>query len=112
MGFNISGLGASKTTTKDSIGIDVRVVDIESGVVLDAIDVRKDILGEETSVGGVTTALSNVLTRGRGNAAGNALAPNDNITSARKGSVDSALRLAIEDAVNELTRRFGAAAVQ
>jgi curli biogenesis system outer membrane secretion channel CsgG len=107
LGLSLGGMGAGKSTTKGIIGIDVRVVDIESGEVLDAINVRKEILGEETSAGGITTALANVLTHGRGNAVTDALAPSDTITSARQGSVDSALRLAIEEAVNEIAKNFG-----
>ena len=84
------------------------MTDVESGIVVDAIDVRKEIKGEETKAGGLTNALANTLLRGRGAAVAQALAPTDEYVSARKDSVDKALRLAIEEAVNELAKRFAA----
>ena len=104
--LGIAGAAAGKGWSSDSIAIDVRVTDVESGVVVDAIDVRREIKGVETKVGGITTALANVLTRGRGGALADALAPTDEYVNARKDSVDKALRDAIEEAVNEIAKRF------
>lgn len=84
------------------------MTDVESGIVVDAIDVRREIKGVETKVGGVTTALANLLTRGKGGALADALAPTDEYVNARKDSVDKALRDAIEEAVNEIAKRFAA----
>jgi curli biogenesis system outer membrane secretion channel CsgG len=106
-GLGIFGAGAGKSYSSGSIAIDVRVTDVESGVVVDAIDVRKEIKGEESKVSGITSALGNALTKGRlGNIlqAGQAT---DEYVSARKDSVDKALREAIEQAVNEIAKRFG-----
>ncbi|MES2297935.1 MAG: CsgG/HfaB family protein [Pseudomonadota bacterium] len=103
-GLSLGGMGASRATSKDIVGIDVRVIDVESGVVLDAITVRKEIVNVETNAGGVSTALVNAFTRGRASA----LAPSDAMSSARQGGVDNALRLAIEEAVGEIALRFGA----
>ena len=104
--LGIAGAAAGKGWSSDTIAIDVRVTDVESGVVVDAIDVRREIKGVETKVGGITTALANVLTRGRGGALADALAPTDEYVNARKDSVDKALRDAIEEAVNEIAKRF------
>jgi curli biogenesis system outer membrane secretion channel CsgG len=104
--LGIAGAAAGKGWSSDTIAIDVRVTDVESGVVVDAIDVRREIKGVETKVGGITTALANVLTRGRGGALAEALAPTDEYVNARKDSVDKALRDAIEEAVNEIAKRF------
>jgi curli biogenesis system outer membrane secretion channel CsgG len=106
--LGIAGAAAGKGWSSDTIAIDVRVTDVESGIVVDAIDVRKEIKGEETKAGGLTNALANTLLRGRGAAVAQALAPTDEYVSARKDSVDKALRLAIEEAVNELAKRFAA----
>ena len=54
----------------------------------------------------MTTALANILTRGRGGALVEALAPADEYVNVRKDSVDKALREAIEEAVNEIAKRF------
>ena len=104
--LGIAGAAAGKGWSSDTIAIDVRVTDVESGIVVDAIDVRKEIKGEETKAGGLTNALANTLLRGRGAAVAQALAPTDEYVSARKDSVDKALRAAIEEAVNELAKRF------
>ncbi len=104
--LGIAGVAAGKGWSSDTIAIDVQVTDVESGVVVDAIDVRREIKGVETKVGGVTTALTNLLTRGRGGALAEALAPTDEYVNARKDSVDKALREAIEEAVNEIAKRF------
>ena len=106
-GLGIFGAGAGKTYTSGSIAIDVRVTDVESGVVVDAIDIRKELKGEESKVSGLTSALGNALTKGRlGNIlqAGQAT---DEYVSACKDSIDKALREAIEQAVNEIAKRFG-----
>ena len=104
--LGIAGAAAGRGWTSDTIAIDVRVTDVESGVVVDAIDVRREIKGVETKVGGVTTALANMLTRGRGGALADALAPTDEYVNARKDSVDKALSDAIEEAVGEIAKRF------
>ena len=104
--LGVAGAAAGKGWSSDTIAIDVRVTDVESGIVVDAIDVRREIKGVETKVGGVTTALTNLLTRGRGGALAEALAPTDEYVNARKDSVDKALRDAIEEAVNEIAKRF------
>ena len=54
----------------------------------------------------MTTALANILTRGRGGGLIEALAPTDEYLNVRKDSVDKALREAIEEAVNEIAKRF------
>ena len=106
--LGIAGAAAGKGWSSDSIAIDVRVTDVESGIVVDAIDIRKEIKSIETKAGGVTTALANILTRGRGGGLVEALAPTDEYLNVRKDSVDRALREAIEEAVNEIAKRFAA----
>lgn len=104
--LGLMGAAAGKGWASDSIAIDVRVTDVESGIVVDAIDVRKEIKSVETKVGGLTTALANALTRGRGGGLVDALAPTDEYLNVRKDSMDKALREAIEEAVNEIAKRF------
>jgi curli biogenesis system outer membrane secretion channel CsgG len=105
--LGVAGAAAGKSWSSDTIGIDVRVTDVESGVVVDAIDVRRDIKATETKAGGITSALANTFLRGRTAAAAQALAPSDEMVSARKDSVDKALREAITEAVTEIAKRFG-----
>jgi curli biogenesis system outer membrane secretion channel CsgG len=106
-GLGIFGAGAGKTYTSGSIAIDVRVTDVESGVVVDAIDIRKELKGEESKVSGLTSAIGNALTKGRLGQVLQAGQATDEFVSARKDSIDKALREAIEQAVNEIAKRFG-----
>jgi curli biogenesis system outer membrane secretion channel CsgG len=107
LNLGLAGATAGQAWTSDTIAIDVRVIEIDSGVVVDAIDVRKAIKTTETRVGGLFSALSSVVTRGRGSEVANALAPTDEYTRARKDSIDKALREAIEEAVNVIAKRLG-----
>jgi curli biogenesis system outer membrane secretion channel CsgG len=107
-GIGIFGAGAKKSFSEGSIAIDVRVTDVESGVVVDAIDVRKKLTGEETSAGGLTSAIGNAVTSGRTARMLRNGAASDEYVSARKDSIDKALREAIEEAVNTIAKRFGA----
>jgi curli biogenesis system outer membrane secretion channel CsgG len=106
-GLGIFGAGAGKTYTSGSIAIDVRVTDVESGVVVDAIDIRKELKGEESKVSGLTSAIGNALTKGRLGQVLQAGQATDEFVSARRDSIDKALREAIEQAVNEIAKRFG-----
>ena len=106
--LGLAGAVAGQGSTTDSVAIDVRLTDVESGLVVDAVTVRKQLLSTETKVAGVGGALANLLTRGRGSTLANALSPTDQYLSARKDSLDRALREAIDDAVAEVARRFTA----
>ena len=94
-----AGAAAGRAWSTDTIAIDVRVIDVESGIVVEAVNARKEIKGVETKAGGFTSALANLVTRGRGSAVAEVLVPADSYVSARKDSVDKALREAIETAV-------------
>jgi curli biogenesis system outer membrane secretion channel CsgG len=104
-GLNIMGLGAKKTTTRDTIGIDVRVIEVDSGVVADAIKIRRNIKGSATTAGGVGDMATNALSRRFLGGAVGASGGNE-YESKNKESLDQALRLAIEDAVKILAERF------
>jgi curli biogenesis system outer membrane secretion channel CsgG len=104
--MGVAGAAAGRGWSSDSIAIDVRVTDVDSGIVVDAVTVRKELKSVETKAAGVTSALANLLTRGRGGAVAEALTPNDQYINARKDSVDKTLRDAIDEAVNELAKRF------
>jgi curli biogenesis system outer membrane secretion channel CsgG len=107
-GFNtgLAGAVAGSTSSSDLIAIDVRMADVESGVVVDAVTVRKELRTVENKVAGVTSALAGIFTRGKGTALAEALIPNDQTTSGRKDSVDRGLREAIEEAVADLAKRL------
>lgn len=101
--FSLGGLSVGGAGNKDEIGLDVRVLSVGTGEVFDAINVRKEVATRESSVSGVGSLLG-TLANVRGiNLRG--LAPDANIRSARKESMDRALRALIELAVAELAKR-------
>lgn len=104
--LGLLGAAAGQGSTTDSIAIDVRLIDVESGVVVDAVTVRKLLKSVETRVSGVGSAMVNLATRGRGSAMADALAPSDAYVNARKDSLDLGLREAIDEAVAEIAKRL------
>jgi curli biogenesis system outer membrane secretion channel CsgG len=103
-GVNIGGMLVSGGRTADRIGIDVRIVDANTGLVVDAVNVVKELESSTTSVSGVGNLLSSIASlRGR-----NVPVPVDGETrSSRKEGVDRALRSCIEAAVAALAKRLG-----
>ena len=104
MGINVMGAGANKSSSTDTIAIDVRLIDVESGTVIDAQTVRKKMLTVESKAGGILNALGGHFLKGAARDIAQNSAPIDQISSARKDSVDKALREAIEEAINEITK--------
>jgi curli biogenesis system outer membrane secretion channel CsgG len=103
-GFSLGGMDLAHGNAKDGIGMDVRIVDADSGLVIDAVNVRKKIEATSTSVSGVGQ-LAQSLFAMRGKSI--PLNPNANVKSSRKESVDKALRSCTEAAVYELAKRIG-----
>lgn len=104
--LGVAGAAAGQGSTSDSLAIDVRLTDVESGVVVDAATVRKEMKSVETKVAGVTSALANLFTKGRAGAVAEALSPTDQYASARRDGVDRALREAIEEAIQQIAQRL------
>lgn len=104
-GVNIGGMRVQSARAADSIGLDVRVVDAQTGLVVDAVNVVKEIEASSTNVSGIGSLLGSLSgLRGR-----NLPVPVDGESrSNRKEGVDRALRSCIEVAVAELARRFTA----
>lgn len=96
-------LGAS--TNRDVIGIDVRIVDVASGDILDVVTVSKSITSDSTSLSGIGNLIGAVLTR-KSKGKGSDYAPDMQLQQQRKESLDVALRATIDQAVIELSRRF------
>jgi curli biogenesis system outer membrane secretion channel CsgG len=89
--------------TADQIGLDVRIVDTHSGMVVDAVNVVKKLESATTNVSGVGNLL-NSLAGLRGKSV--PVQVDAESRSSRKESVDRALRACIEAAVAELARRL------
>jgi curli biogenesis system outer membrane secretion channel CsgG len=100
----VGGMEVGRGSASDAIGMDVRIVDVKSGLVSDAVTVRKKIKASSTSVSGLgkfAQSLANL--RGKNIP----LDPDMNTKSSRKESIDNALRSCMEAAVYELAKRYG-----
>jgi curli biogenesis system outer membrane secretion channel CsgG len=102
-GISIGGMRVQSASAGDAIGMDVRIVDAQTGLVVDAVNVIKKMEAASTNLSGVGNLLNSVSAlRGR-----NLPLPVDlESRSSRKDSVDRALRSCIEVAVAELARRL------
>ncbi len=99
----IAGMQVGGATNRDSIAIDVRVVDAGSGDIVDAITISRSMKGDASSISGIGNLISNVMApRGRSST----FTPDVQASQTRREGVDSALRAAINDAVLELSKRF------
>ncbi|MBI5906255.1 MAG: hypothetical protein HZB86_12050 [Deltaproteobacteria bacterium] len=103
-GVSVGGMDLAHGSAKDGIGMDVRIVDAESGLVVDAVNVRKKIEATGTSVSGLGRLAQSIFSL-KGKSV--PLNPDANVKSSRKESVDKALRACIETAVHELAKRIG-----
>jgi curli biogenesis system outer membrane secretion channel CsgG len=104
VGIGIAGAQIDGGTNRDHIGIDVRVVEVGSGDIVDVVTVRKSIAGDSASVSGLGSLLATMRS-----AAGRAVSPytpDVRVEQRRKESLDQALRAAINEAVAVLSQRF------
>jgi curli biogenesis system outer membrane secretion channel CsgG len=104
-GFSIGGLQIGGGNSKDEVGLDVRVLSVGSGEVLDAINVRKEVASSQSSVSGIGALVETIAANKGHDLQG--MTPDANIQSARKEGMDRALRALIEQAIFELAQRAG-----
>ena len=101
---NIGGLQLGKGANRDSIAIDVRIVDANTGDILDSIDVSKVLNDTSSGISG-TAALVGAVAAMRGRQV-SPLVPDVNVQNSHKESVNQALRACLEAAVLELVKRL------
>lgn len=107
-GISVGGLNLGGGTNKDTIAVDVRILDANTGDVLDSVSVSKVLNDSSSSVSG-TAALASTLASMRGRLA-NPLTPDVNYQSSHKESIDKALRSCIEASVLALVKRVNVTA--
>jgi curli biogenesis system outer membrane secretion channel CsgG len=100
IGGTLKGLGVETSGEKAVIGLDIRVVDAGSGLLLDAINVRKPVKQSGFSVKGIGSFFKNVT--GHKTEGGDL-----SVAREKKEGVDRALRACIEQAIYELVQRYG-----
>lgn len=104
IGIGIAGMQMRSGSSRDSIAVDVRVVDAASGDVVDAVTVRKPVASREVGVSGVGSLLGTAATqRGRPSP----YVPDVQAQSRTADGLDATVRAAIEEAVAQLSARVG-----
>jgi curli biogenesis system outer membrane secretion channel CsgG len=103
-GVNIGGLNLGGARNKDTIAVDVRIIDADTGDVLDSVSVSKAIDAAGVGVGG-TAGFVGTLASMTGHTA-SPLTPDVNVQSSHKEGVDRALRACIETSVLALIKRL------
>ncbi len=101
----VGGAQLANVANDDVIGIDVRIIDVDSSEVLDSVSVRKAIHGSSHEASGLGSLAGNLL-GGKLGATERKLAPDASLEGSRKESVDQALRSCIEAAVLDVSKRF------
>lgn len=102
-GFSIGGMQLGGGSTKDEVGMDVRVLSVGTGEVLDAINVRKEVASSQSSVSGIGNLLGTLAANSGQDLRG--MNPDASFQSARKESMDRAMRAVMEQAIFELAQR-------
>lgn len=96
----LRGLGVETSGAQAKIGLDIRVVDARTGLVLDAINVRKEVKQRGASVSGVGSFVQSLTKK-------NLQGADVSASTDRKEGVDEALRACIEEAIYQLVKRYG-----
>jgi curli biogenesis system outer membrane secretion channel CsgG len=109
-GINIGGLSLGGGRNHDTLAVDVRIVDADTGDVLDSISITKELSDSSVGIGG-TAAFVSTLASLRGRVA-NPLTPDVNYQASHQESVDKALRACIESSVLALIKRVDLSAKQ
>ena len=102
-GLSIGGMSLGQSHSKGAIAIDVRIIDVATGDVLDSVTVTEPVNASKSSSSGVGSLLGNVGALG-GRLGG--LSPDVSSSSSHEDSLDAALRNAIEHAVYEIIQRL------
>lgn len=102
-GINVGGFQLGGTRNKDVIAIDVRILDADTGDVLDSVTISRPVKGSSMGIGG-TAALAGTLAAAKGGSA-SAFVPDVTAQNSSQDGVDSAVRACIEDTVLELAKR-------
>lgn len=102
-GISIGGLTLGGGGSKDTVAVDVRILDADTGDVLDSVTVKLPVKGSEAGISG-TAALAQTLASMHGSSA-NPLTPDVNLQKSHHDGVDEAVRAAIDTAVLQLVKR-------
>jgi curli biogenesis system outer membrane secretion channel CsgG len=100
----VAGAEIGGGTNKDVIGIDVRVIDVRTGDLVDVVTVRKSIASDSVGISGISSLIATVRS-----VAGKSVSPytpDVRVDQKRRESLDQALRAVIDEVVIVLSQRF------
>jgi curli biogenesis system outer membrane secretion channel CsgG len=100
----VAGAEIGGGANKDLIGIDVRIIDVATGDLVDVVTVRKPIASDSIGISGIGNLIATVRS-----VAGKAVSPytpDVRVDQKRRESLDQALRAVIDEAVVVLSQRF------
>jgi curli biogenesis system outer membrane secretion channel CsgG len=103
-GVNIGGLNLGGAKNKDTIAVDVRIIDADTGDVLDSVSVSKAVDAAALGIGG-TAGFVGTLASMTGHTA-SPLTPDVNLQTSHKEGVDRTVRACIETSVLALIKRL------
>ena len=104
-GFSLGGMQLGGGSNTDEVGMDVRVLSVGSGEVLDAINVRKEVAGSQSSVSGIGNLLGTLAANSGQDLRG--MNPDATFQSARKERIYRPVRALMEQAIFELAQGAG-----
>ena len=99
--MSLGGMNATHGNASGAIAIDVRIIDAETGDVLDSVSVSEPLRSRKSGVSGVGSLMGALGAFKAGGIAGDL-----GTSSSHDDNIDHALRGAIEDAVLELVHRM------
>jgi len=102
-GINIGGLQLGGSKSHDVIAVDVRIIDADSGDVLDSVNVTLPVKASSLGISG-TAALASTIAAAHGGSA-SAFTPDVSTQSSSQTGIDSTVRACIDAAVLELAKR-------
>ena len=100
----VAGAEIGGGANKDVIGIDVRIIEVATGDLVDVVTVRKAIASDSIGIGGIGNLIATVRS-----VAGKTVSPytpDVRVDQKRRESLDQALRAVIDEAVIVLSQRF------
>jgi curli biogenesis system outer membrane secretion channel CsgG len=101
--ISVGGMEMGRAGVTDAIGLDVRIISAETGLVIDSVNVRKKIEAAQGGVSGIGKLAQSIAGLYNKSVP---LNPDANVKISRKESVDKAVRSCIEAAVLELAKRL------
>ncbi|MCP3734657.1 CsgG/HfaB family protein [Sphingomonas sp. RP10(2022)] len=105
--FSLGGAQLDHKGSRDVIGIDIRITDVQTGLVMDAVNTSTQVEARAKQVSGLNALAGRLLQKA--GAGGVPLGADARISTSHQDGIDRALRVGMEAGVAELVRRLAPA---